>query len=106
MAVLAFVFGNHGPLSFCGCAVERCFQLFERLGSDGWTIDQGDHGGVAAAIQNFLQTDLKRTELAALGVGIDDEGCSVGVDDGGEPGLILARDYYDLVAVGAEAADG
>jgi hypothetical protein len=49
---------------------------------------------------------LERTELAAVGVGIDDQGGSVGVDDGSERGLILAGDYEDFVDVVEQEADG
>jgi len=49
---------------------------FERL--DGFhlnwrTVDEGDHRRVAAAVEDFVQSGLQRTELAACGIRIDDE---------------------------------
>ena len=46
------------------------------------TVDRRNEGGVAAAVENFAQADLKGTELSAIRIRISDEKCAVGIDDG------------------------
>ena len=65
VAVLTFEFGDNCPDLILADEVEIFVtQVVNRLGESRRTIDQGDDGRVASAIENFLKSKLKRTELS------------------------------------------
>ena len=57
------------------------------------------------AIQHLTQADLQGTELAAAGVGIDDDRDPKRIDDGCQSRFVLARDDYDEIGGKFERVD-
>jgi hypothetical protein len=66
MPVLSFVLRNNSPNpSWRG---QKGFaKKAQSLRSDGRTVNQGDHGCVSTSVENLLQSELERAELATLG---------------------------------------
>src|SRR5271163_2814827 len=60
-------------------------------------INQGDQAGVAAAVENFLQSDPPRAELTVLRLRIYNQGRAIGVDDGGQSSFVPAGYYQNLI---------
>src|SRR5271155_3819796 len=69
-------FGNDGPFYGAALGTEGSGKSGDGSRSSGWTIDEGDDGGVASAIEDFLQAGLEGRELSAVGVGVYGEECA------------------------------
>jgi hypothetical protein len=82
MAVLIAVLGDDGPLAARDCVAEGGAQLALGVEARGRAVYEGDHGGIAAAVQDLLQSNLQGTELAAFGRGIGDQERAAGADYG------------------------
>jgi len=69
-------------------------------GTDRRPIDQRHYSGIPAAIEDFVQSHLQGTELPPAGIGIGDQRCSVGIDNGRQGRLVFAG--YDKDEVGGK----
>src|ERR1700678_586000 len=105
MAMLARKFRYHGP-GVISSGLESFAKNPNGSGVRWRTVDQGDHRSVTAAIENLMQADLQRTELAAVGVGIDDDRCAFRISYGRDGGFILARNHNDEVGGERKRTDG
>ena len=77
-----------------GVRREECFsKIVDRCRQYGRTIDWNKESGVASAIENVAQADLKGAELPALGSGIDYDEGSVGVGYGSQFANVFAGDH-------------
>ena len=86
---------------FCGADRRRPAALHRRCA--GWRpIHQRDDGGVASAIEHFLQSHLQGTELSPAGIGIGHQRRSVGISNRRQSGFVLAR--HDQHEIGRRAS--
>ncbi len=96
VAVPTFMFRDYSP-NVLWSGDKGVMQGGNGSQSDWRAVYQGNHGGVPAPIQHFLQPGLKRAELASLRSGIPHERGVMGVDDGGESIFILTSNHQDQI---------
>src|SRR5665213_1401025 len=77
MAVPSAVLRLHAPLA-ARERMRKCIaKLLQARGTERRTIDQRDHRSVVSSCDEFIQSNLQTTELAALRSGVLHHDCSV-----------------------------
>src|SRR5580658_339828 len=96
MTVLAGKFRHHGPCVICG-GFESFAKHLNGRQACRWTVDESDHRRVAATVEDLMQADLQRAELAAVGIGIDDDRCAFRISHRGDGGFVLAGNHNNEI---------
>src|SRR5690348_14154594 len=105
MTVFLLKFRDHSPSSMWTRA--ECFhKLRKRLVLQRRAIDQRHHGIVATAVQDLPQSNLKRTELTALGSWVDDQIRSAAVDNRAKIFYVCTADNNYQFAMVGKRPDG
>jgi hypothetical protein len=101
----AIVFGLDCPETVGERAFEAGAEKLEGSCTQRRAVDRRDHGCIIAASEEFAQADLKGTELTAPGIWIVREVSAVCINEGREPGGVIAYDNDDDTRVRLERED-
>ena len=60
-------------------------------------IHQGNHGGIAPVIEDFLEPEAQRTELSSFRVGVADQKSAIGINLWRQSRFVRSRHYENHV---------
>ena len=94
--MLAGEFGNHRP----GVVIRSREGIAQFVNGGGFTGGRSTRVTMAASrprLSTSCKPTCKRTELASIGVRVQEHGCALRIDDGGERGFVPAGNDYNKI---------